>query len=545
MTQLQIINLINPLTLLIIPLLGSIVILIYPTRTSLQDIFNNNLKTQKESVTLKLDSLSLTSTIQEMGNTTINPFPINTLTVENKEITLKKIALITSFINLLLSILMWIQFDPNYIGYQFVTEFDKIGFLQLNFGVDGISLYFILLTTLITPIALLSSHNEITKNLKFYLVCILLLETLQIAVFVSLDLLLFYVFFESVLIPLFLIIGVWGASEAKTRAAFLLFLYTLFGSLWMLLAILYIYSQLGSTDFTLLSVTEISLESQKVLWLAFFIAFAIKTPLWPFTGWLFRAHVEAPLSGSVILAAVILKLATYAYLRILISFLPDASHFYGPLVQGICIITLIYASLSALRSHDSKALVALSSISHCALIVLGLFSNTVIGIEGALILSLAHGFVSPALFICVGGIIYVRLHTRIIPYIRGLTTYMPVFAILFLIFTLSNASIPLTAGWVGEQLCLIGIFDRSPVVSALGATSIFLTACYSVFLFNRLSFGAYSQYLKPIKDLDRREFITLISLLIPTIVFGIWPNFILDYLHLSTGNLIYFIPLIV
>jgi NADH-ubiquinone oxidoreductase chain 4 len=257
---------------------------------------------------------------------------------------------------------------------------------------------------------------------------------------------------------------------------------------------------------------------------------------------LFRAHVEAPLSGSVILAAVILKLATYAYLRIMISFLPDATHFYSPLLQGICIITLIYASLSALRSHDSKALVALSSISHCALIVLGLFSNTIIGIEGAILISLAHGFVSPALFIIVGGCLYVRLHSRIIQYIRGITTYMPVLSIIFLVFVLANASIPLTAGWVGEQMALIGIFERSPIIGVLGASSIFLTACYSVFLYNRLSFGAYSKHLKPVLDVDRREFIVLICLLIPTIVMGVWPNIILESLHSSVSDLIYNIP---
>jgi NADH-ubiquinone oxidoreductase chain 4 len=307
----------------------------------------------------------------------------------------------------------------------------------------------------------------------------------------------------------------------------------------MLLAIIQVFGYLGATDFALLSVSEISLEHQKIIWLAFFLAFAIKTPLWPFTGWLFRAHVEAPLSGSVILAAVILKLATYAYLRIMISFLPDATHFYSPLLQGICIITLIYASLSALRSHDSKALVALSSISHCALIVLGLFSNTIIGIEGGILVSLGHGFISPALFIIVGGIIYNRTHSRVIQYIRGLTTYMPLLAIFFLIFALANASIPLTTGWIGEQMTLIGLFERSPVIGALGALSIFLTACYSIFLYNRLMFGNYSQHLQPLLDIDRREFIILFTLFIPTILFGIWPNLILDSLHVASSDLIY------
>jgi NADH-ubiquinone oxidoreductase chain 4 len=248
------------------------------------------------------------------------------------------------------------------------------------------------------------------------------------------------------------------------------------------------------------------------------------------------------LSGSVILAAVILKLASYAYLRIMISFLPDATHFYSPLLQGICLITLIYASLSALRSHDSKALVALSSISHCALIVLGLFSNSIIGIEGSILVSLAHGYISPALFIIVGGIIYTRVHSRVIQYIRGLTIYMPILSIFFIIFDLANASIPLTLGWVGEQMTLIGLFERSPIIGALGATSIFLTACYSVFLYNRLMFGVYSEHLNPLKDIDRREFIILLSLLVPTVLFGIWPNLMLECLHPSVSDIIYYIP---
>lgn len=512
---------INPLTLLIVPLIGSLIIASFPNKEVNNEVIKN-----------------------------IDSFLLQANTKDKKNSILKKIAILTSLINFVISIVLWIQFDSSYVGYQFVTSLvpsafsttATVEFIQLNLGIDGISLFFVLLTTFITPVALLSSHNDIEKNLKFYLVSILLLETLQIAVFVVLDLLLFYIFFESVLIPLFFIVGVWGASAAKVRAAFLLFLYTLFGSLFMLLAIIQIYSYLGATDFGLLSVSEISLENQKFLWLAFFLAFAIKTPLWPFTGWLFRAHVEAPLSGSVILAAVILKLATYAYLRIMISFLPDATHFYSPLLQGICIITLIYASLSALRSHDSKALVALSSISHCALIVLGLFSNSIIGIEGGILVSLGHGFISPALFIIVGGIIYNRTHSRIIQYIRGLTTYMPLLAIFFLIFALANASIPLTAGWVGEQMTLIGLFERSPIIGALGALSIFLTACYSIFLYNRMMFGVYSEHLKPLLDIDRREFVTLFTLLIPTVIFGIWPNFILEYLHLATSDLIYYIP---
>ena len=572
-------NIISPLTLLIVPLIGSLIIISWPkaaspayldeginiSRPLLQknevngpfyyepkagimgnDAVNNAslipMAPQVRESAAALHKLAIPMQKGDLQSAIFLSSLKKETAVEKRNSHLKKIAIFTSLLNFILSIILWIQFDSTYIGYQFVTAISGLEGVSATLGVDGISLFFVLLTTFITPIALLSSHNDIENNLKFYLVSILLLETLQIAVFVVLDLLLFYIFFESVLIPLFFIVGVWGASSAKVRAAFLLFLYTLFGSLFMLLAIIQVYSYLGATDFALLSVSEISLESQKIIWLAFFLAFAIKTPLWPFTGWLFRAHVEAPLSGSVILAATILKLATYAYLRIMISFLPDATHFFSPLLQGICIITLIYASLSALRSHDSKALVALSSISHCALIVLGLFSNTIIGIEGGVLVSLAHGFISPALFIIVGGIIYCRTHSRTIQYIRGLTTYMPILAILFLIFALANASIPLTTGWIGEQMTLIGLFERSPVIGILGASSIFLTACYSIFLYNRLMFGTYSEHLKPLKDIDRREYIILFSLLLPTVLFGIWPNLILDSLHSSVSDLIYNIP---
>ena len=309
----------------------------------------------------------------------------------------------------------------------------------------------------------------------------------------------------------------------------------------MLLAILEISNYVGSTDFQLISLSEISLDSQKYLWLAFFLAFAIKTPLWPMTGWLYRAHADSPLAGSIILAATILKLATYGYLRVLINFLPDATHYFSPLVQTIAVITIIYASLATIVQQDTKALIAYSSIGHMGVVLLGLFSNTIQGIEGAILLALAHGFVSPALFICVGGVIYERTGTRIINHIRGLVTYMPVFTILFFIFTLCNTGIPLSLNFLGEQLSLIGIWERSPLVSILGATGIVLSACYSIYLYNRISYGSYSPHLKPLKDISRREFILLLSLLLPTIILGVYPNVILDTLHASVTTLLYIV----
>ena len=453
---------------------------------------------------------------------------------------MKVIALSTSLVNLILSIFLWIEFDSNVMDYQFVLEFNQLSFCHFNIGIDGISLYYVLLTTFITPIALLSNYKNIYKNLKYFLISFLVLETLQIALFVVLDLFLFYVFFESVLPILFIIIIVYGSGVNRIRSALLFFLYTLAGSLFMLLAILQIYSYVGSTDFQLISLNEISLDSQKILWLAFFLAFAVKTPLWPLTGWLYRAHADSPLAGSILLAGTILKFATYGYIRVLINLLPDASHYFGPLVQTIAIVTLIYSSLATIIQQDTKSLIAYSSIAHMSVIILGLFSNSIQGIEGAILLSLAHGFVSPALFICVGGVIYERTGTRIIHYMRGLVTYMPVFTILFFVFTLANTGVPLSLNFLGEQLSLIGIWDKSPIISALGATGIVFSACYSIYLYNRLSYGLYSPHLKPVKDVNRLEFNILIALLIPTFLLGIFPNVILDSLHLSVTSLLYF-----
>jgi NADH-ubiquinone oxidoreductase chain 4 len=452
---------------------------------------------------------------------------------------MKNIALFTSLINLFISIILWVQFDSNTTTFQFVSEFKELSFCHFNMGVDGISLFFVILTTFITPIALLSNYTNINNNLKYFLISFLILETLQIATFVSLDLLLFYVFFESVLPILFIIIILYGAGEDRVRSALLLFLYTLAGSLFMLLAILQISSYLGSTDFVLISLSEISLESQKYLWAAFFIAFAVKTPMWPFHLWLFRAHRDAPLAASIILAATILKLATYGMLRILINFLPDASNYFSPFVQTLAVITIIYASLATIIQQDTKGLIAYSSVCHMGVVVLGIFSNTIQGIEGAILLALAHGFVSPALFICVGGILYDRFHTRIVPYIRGLVNIMPVFTILFFISILANTGIPLTLNMIGEQLALIGMWDRNPIVAGLGATGIVFSACYSIYLYNRISYGSYSPHLQPVKDVNRREFNLLLALLIPTVLLGIFPNVILDSLHVSVTSLLY------
>jgi NADH-ubiquinone oxidoreductase chain 4 len=452
---------------------------------------------------------------------------------------LKKIALTTSLINFFISVLVWVGFDASSSQYQYVQEFNQLSFCDFHIGVDGISLYFVLLTTFITPICILSNWDDVKWGLKYFLISFLILETLQVAVFVVLDLLLFYIFFESVLIPLFFIVGTWGASKARIRASFLLFLYTLAGSLFMLLAILVIYQNVGSTDFKYISLKEISLDSQKILWLAFFLSFAVKTPLFPFHGWLFRAHAEAPLAGSILLAAVILKLATYGYLRVLIDILPDATSYFSPLVQTVALISLVYSSLATLRQVDLKGYIAMSSVAHMAVVVLGLFSNTLQGIEGAILLSLGHGFVSPALFICVGGIIYSRYHTRIIKYYRGMTVFMPVFSILFFCFTIFNTAVPLSLNWLGEFLSLSGLIQRSPLIAVFASSGIVLSAAYSIWLFNRISFASFSPYLKIPSDISRREYMLLLPLLISTVLFGIIPFYFLDNLHYAVSTLLF------
>ena len=489
---------------------------------------------------LGLEGLTNANVVLHLNNKYVNNLKEKVRTQEREK--MKKIALFFSLLNLLVSLIIWFQYDYNTTSYQFVLEFSQLKFCDFHIGIDGISLYFVLLTTFITPLCILSNWSDINTKLKYFLISFLILETLQIAVFVVLDLFLFYIFFESVLIPLFFIVIIWGGSN-KYRAAFLLFLYTLAGSLFMLLAILYIYQNTGTTDFLYLSLVDINNYYQKILWLAFFLSFAIKTPLFPFHIWLFRAHAEAPLGGSIILAAVILKLASYGFLRVLLPLLPDASNFFLPLVQSIASITIIYASLSTLNQTDTKQLVAMSSVAHMGVVVLAIFSNNVIGLEGSILLGISHGFVSPALFICVGGIIYIRFHTRIIFLLKGLVNRMPVFTTLFFIFTLFNTAIPLSLNYLGEFLSLVAIFLQSPFISILGASGIVLSAAYSIWAYARISYGSYS---KPVidlagivKDIDRREFFLLLPLFLTTLIFGLFPNYILEALHISTSLVLY------
>ena len=456
-------------------------------------------------------------------------------------IKIKSIALITLIINLIISLIVFILFDFSSKQYQFIEEHYKINYFDIYLGIDGLSIYFVLLTTIIMPIALLSNWSSIQhKNVLSFVIIILLLETLLLAVFLVLDILLFYIFFESILPPLFLLIGLFGSSN-KVRAGFYLFLYTLLGSLFMLLSILTMSSIIGSTDFDVLYKANFKYITQLFLFYGIFIAFAVKTPTIFLNTWLLKAHVESPLSGSIILAGIVLKLSLYGIFRLILPLLPKASLNYTYIIYLIGVITIIYASLSTLRTLDIKELIAYSSVSHAAVYLLGAFSNTLQGIEGAIVLGLAHGFVSSGLFICAGGILYDRSSTRLITHYRGMAQIMPIFSILFFILSLGNCGVPLTLNFLGEFMSLYGVFERMPILGILASSSIIFSAAYTIFMYNRIAFGgSYSIYfLENIGDLNKREFIMLLIFIIFTIFFGIYPAPILDGLHYSVSTLIY------
>ena len=453
---------------------------------------------------------------------------------------IKKIALSTSIINLFISLIVFILFDFSSNQFQFVQEYHQISSFDFYLGLDGLSIYFVMLTTIITPIALLSNWNSISDNIRSYVIIILLLETLLLAVFLVLDILLFYIFFESILPPLFILIGLFGSSN-KVRASFYLFLYTLFGSLFLLLSILAMSSIMGTTDFDALYKTNFNYSTQLFLFYGIFIAFAVKTPTIFLNTWLLKAHVESPLGGSIILAAIVLKLSLYGIFRLILPLLPKASLDYTYIIYLIGVITIIYASFSTLRTIDVKELIAYSSVSHAAVYLIGVFSNTIQGIEGGIALGLAHGFVSSGLFICTGGVLYDRSGTRLISYYRGIAQVMPLFSILFFILSLGNCGVPLTLNFVGEFMSLYGVFERLPLLGVFASSSIIFSAAYTIYMFNRIAFGgSFSKFFEAnISDVNRREFFILFTLVIFTVVLGIYPAPILDGLHYSVSSLIY------
>jgi len=465
------------------------------------------------------------------------------MTYELSSINIKRIKLIalsTSVVNLWISLIIFILFDFSSNQFQFVQEYHEISSLDFYLGLDGLSIYFVMLTTLITPIALLSNWNSINENVRSFVIIILLLETLLLAVFLVLDILLFYIFFESILPPLFILIGLFGSSN-KVRASFYLFLYTLFGSLFLLLSILAMSSIMGTTDFDALYKTNFNYSTQLFLFYGIFIAFAVKTPTIFLNTWLLKAHVESPLSGSIILAAIVLKLSLYGIFRLILPLLPKASLEYTYIIYLIGVITIIYASFSTLRTIDIKELIAYSSVSHAAVYLIGVFSNTIQGIEGGIALGLAHGFVSSGLFICAGGVLYDRSGTRLISYYRGIAQVMPLFSILFFILSLGNCGVPLTLNFVGEFMSLYGVFERLPLLGVFASSSIVFSAAYTIYMFNRIAFGgSFSKFFEAnISDVNKREFFILLTLVVFTVVLGIYPAPILDGLHYSVSSLIY------
>ena len=461
--------------------------------------------------------------------------------VNNLNITrIKTIALATSIINLFISLIIFILFDFSNNQFQFVQEYHKISSFDFYLGLDGLSIYFVLLTTIITPIALLSNWNSISKNVRSYVIIILLLEALLLAVFLVLDILLFYIFFESILPPLFILIGLFGSSN-KVRASFYLFLYTLLGSLFLLLSILTMSSIMGTTDFDALYKTNFNYSTQLFLFYGIFIAFAVKTPTIFLNTWLLKAHVESPLAGSILLAAIVLKLSLYGIFRLILPLLPKASLNYTFIIYLIGVITIIYASFSTIRTIDIKELIAYSSVSHAAVYLIGVFSNTIQGIEGGITLGLAHGFVSSGLFICAGGILYDRSGTRLISFYRGMAQIMPLFSILFLILSLGNCGVPLTLNFVGEFMSLYGVFERLPLLGVFASSSIVFSAAYTIYMYNRIAFGgSFSKFFEVnVIDLSKREFFILLTLVLFTVILGIYPSPILDGLHYSVSSLIY------
>ena len=448
-------------------------------------------------------------------------------------------ALWTSFVTFILSLLLWTGFDVNDSGFQHVEQYQWFPDYNISYhvGLDGISLLFVILSTFLVPLCILSSWRSIQVRVKEFMIAFLFMETLMIGMFSALDFLLFYIFFEAVLIPMFLIIGIWG-GENKVYAAFKFFLYTLVGSVLMLIAMLAIYIDTGTMSIPDLLQHQILPEMQFWLWIAFFAAFAVKVPMWPFHTWLPDAHVQAPTAGSVILAGVLLKMGAYGFIRFSIPMLPDATIFFTPFVYTLSVIAVIYTSLVALAQHDMKKLIAYSSVAHMGFVTIGLFSITQQGIEGALIQMLSHGLISSALFLCVG-VVYDRLHTREIDAYGGLAKIMPRYAMFFMFFIMASVGLPGTSGFVGEFLILLGVFQVHQLVALLAALGIVLGAVYALWLYRRVVFGKLEKTeLKGMLDLLWYEKAVFLPIIIIVLWMGLMPNSFLQVMHNSVGNIV-------
>nr|YP_010960208.1 NADH dehydrogenase subunit 4 [Chamaemelum nobile]WNG77814.1 NADH dehydrogenase subunit 4 [Chamaemelum nobile] len=453
---------------------------------------------------------------------------------------IRLIGLCASLITFLYSLVLRIQFDPSTAKSQFVESLRWLPYENIHFylGIDGISLFFVILTTFLIPICILVGWSGMRSYGKEYITASLIREFLMIAVFRMLDPLLFYVLPESVLIPMFIIIGVWGSRQRKIKAAYQLFLYTLLGSVFMLLAILLILFQTGTTDLQILLTTEFSERRQIFLWIAFFASFAVKVPMVPVHIWLPEAHVEAPTAGSVILAGILLKLGTYGFLRFSIPMFPEATLCFTPFIYTLSAIAIIYTSLTTLRQIDLKKIIAYSSVAHMNLVTIGMFSLNIQGIGGSILLMLSHGLVSSALFLCVG-VLYDRHKTRLVRYYGGLVSTMPNFSTIFFFFTLANMSLPGTSSFIGEFLILVGAFQRNSLVATLAALGMILGAAYSLWLYNRVVSGNLKpDFLHKFSDLNGREVFIFIPFLVGVVWMGVYPKVFPDCMHTSVSNLV-------
>ena len=455
----------------------------------------------------------------------------------------RSIALWTSLLTFVLSLAVWNNFDPSQAGFQLVEKSPWLVGLGISYylGVDGISLWFVLLSALLTVVVVIGSWHSVHARIKEYMIAFLVMDTLMIGVFVALDAVLFYLFFEAILIPMYLIIGIWGGPR-RIYAAFKFFLYTLLGSVLFLIAILVIYLHTGTTEIpemvARLATDGIDLDVQKLLWLAMFASFAVKVPMWPFHTWLPDAHVEAPTAGSVLLAGVLLKLGGYGFLRFSLPMLPEASLYFAPFVFTLSIVAIVYTSLVALMQNDMKKLIAYSSVAHMGIVTIGLFTPNALGIEGGIVTMLSHGFVSAALFMVVG-VVYDRIHSREIDAYGGLAEVMPVYATVFMLFMLASVGLPGTSGFIGEILVIVGVFQVSSWVAFFAATGMILGAAYMLWLYRRVVFGELvKDTLKGIRDLRTNEVIAFAPLILLVIVMGVYPNLFLDPMHASVNQLL-------
>jgi len=447
----------------------------------------------------------------------------------------KFLALSFSIITFIYSILLGIVYNPIEAN-QFLESYSVFGKIFVV-GLDGISLNFILLTAFILPICILTSYKSINTFIKEFYISLISIELILFGVFSVMDILGFYILYEAVLIPMFLIIGVWGARKEKITAAYYFFFYTFVGSIIMLISIIYLYNETGTTDYNVLLSQGLPKEVQKYVFLAFLASFAVKIPKYPFHIWLPLAHVEAPLAGSILLAAVLIKLGSYGFIRFALPLLPDACIYFAPLVNCLAVLAIIYASITTIRQTDLKRIIAYSSIGHMGVVMLGIFSLTTEGVEGSIYLQIGHGLVSSALFIIVTNL-YDRHHSRLVKYYRGMVITMPIFTIMFLLFTMANIAVPLSCNFIGEFLSLYSIYTTNIFIGIVGGIGIILSACYALLLLNRVAFGSMSPYITQNRDLDRREYYILLPLAILTVLLGVYPTWILEKIHFSVVSIL-------